>query len=238
MRVCLIDGLGRNTRVFDRISAASECPESATSMLRGNFGKFDVKCLGVFRVSKLGEWSGEENTHKDYSLYMVYFGHMKWGMIGLLVAVLVGGVALVRYLAAPIPGTHMPDQGREHVTKEQVASTQYNSNPPTSGPHLPTWVRPGIYTEPQEEGELIHSLEHGYIIISYASAAAQLVPQLEDTVRKKGLKKLIVVSRPQLDAPIALTAWTYIDKMNEFDAERIERFIDFHRDHGPEQTME
>jgi hypothetical protein len=119
-----------------------------------------------------------------------------------------------------------------------VASTQYNSNPPTSCQHLETWVRAGIYPEPQEEGELIHSLEHGYVIIHYASDAAQLAPQLEAAARAKGLKKLIVVPRPQLAHGIALTAWGAIDTMEEFDQARIERFIDFYRDHGPEQTME
>ncbi|MBI4066516.1 DUF3105 domain-containing protein [Candidatus Gottesmanbacteria bacterium] len=65
-----------------------------------------------------------------------------------------------------------------------------------------------------------------------------LVKQLTELANKKKLWKLIVVPRPQLDTTIALTAWDYIDKFDSFDASRISRFIDYHRDQGPEKTME
>lgn len=203
-----------------------------------------------------------------------------WWKIGLVIFVLAGGAWMVRYVTTPSPGQTVEDQGREHVTPEEVAKFSHNSNPPTSGPHLPTWVRAGIYNEPQSEGELIHSLEHGYIIIHYnckvhfssvifskvyaheeeeeASAGAdlrdpfiatgsaitntnackELQQQLSDLVKRRKLWKLIVVPRPQLDTTIAVTAWDHIDKFDQFDRERIERFIDYYRDHGPEKTME
>lgn len=187
---------------------------------------------------------------------MWYTFAMKLWKIGAIALVLIGGVFFVRAISQPPPGTHMPDLGREHVSEEQVASTQYNSNPPTSGPHLPSWVRPGIYTESQKEGELIHSLEHGYIVISYNCAAlggettattsaqtqsapcTQLIAAFESIARKKELKKLVVVPRAGMESAIALTAWTYVDTFDAFDEARISKFIDFHRDHGPEQTME
>ena len=43
----------------------------------------------------------------------------------------------------------------------------YNSNPPTSGKHYEDWIRSGVYSEPKEDRNLVHSLEHGYVIISY-----------------------------------------------------------------------
>ncbi len=205
---------------------------------------------------------------------------MKWWKVAIGAIVLVGFGWFGWSVTRPAPGVKVADLGREHVTAEQVASTTYNSNPPSSGPHLPTWVKPGVYDKPQSEGELIHSLEHGYVIISYncgvhltlkvfiqtvyahegeeASSGANLSQpelatgsaitqtegcttlrsQLADLANKKRLWKLIVVPRPQLDTTIALTAWGYIDKFDQFDAGRIERFIDFHRDQGPEKTME
>ena len=173
----------------------------------------------------------------------------------------------------------MPDLGRDHVPYEQVENTQYNSDPPTSGPHVVTWVKPGVYDKPAHKGELIHSLEHGYIVINYncnvqstsslikkvqaqettiedptltsditteASGSAannteacnNLISQLTELANRKKLFKLVVVPYPNLDTAIALTAWNYVDKLNEFDAARIEKFIDYHRNHGPEQTME
>lgn len=201
---------------------------------------------------------------------------MSWWKIGIGIVVL-GALGWFGWaVTRPIPGTEVPDLGREHVSPEKVTSTQYNSNPPTSGPHLPAWIKPGVYDVPQSEGELIHSLEHGYVIISYncgihlsfvrrayaheeegspsgdftnpelatgsaitdSADCATLRQQLSDLANRNRLWKLIVVPRPQLDTTIALTAWNYIDKFDQFDAKRIERFIDFHRDHGPEKTME
>ena len=219
---------------------------------------------------------------------------MNWWKVG-IVLVIIGALGWVGwYVSRPIPGTKMADQGREHVTPQAVLEFKYNSNPLTSGPHLPTWVKAGVFEEPQSEGELLHALEHGYVIISYncnvhlsenpkseirnpkqiqnsklniqnvyaheeeGSPSAEfkdptiatgsavnetegcktLVKNLTDLANKKKLWKLIVVPRSELDTTIALTAWTYIDKFDAFEVGRIERFIDFHRDQGPEKTME
>lgn len=65
----------------------------------------------------------------------------------------------------PLPGEAVADLGRNHVT--DIAGVDYNSNPPTSGPHFPVWAKPGVYDRLISDGYLIHSLEHGYIVISY-----------------------------------------------------------------------
>jgi len=193
-----------------------------------------------------------------YKIFLLsdILAYMNWKNIVLWVCVAAGAVWLFRYITTPPPGIEVTDLGREHVSAQDVAKTTYSSNPPTSGPHMETWVKPGIYAEPQQEGELIHSLEHGYININYncnadgsgkeASGSAvndtqeckTLVSQLEDLARRKTLKKLLMVPRPQLDTKIAVTAWGRIDKFDLFDGPRIESFIDYWRDHGPEQTME
>lgn len=212
--------------------------------------------------------------------------------VGIVVVGILGWIGWT--VTRPIPGTKIVDQGRDHVAPEAVAQFTYNSNPPTSGPHLPTWVRGGVFDTAQSEGELIHSLEHGYVVVSYncnvhlsenpksqapnskqiqnskikipnvfaheetgspsadfidptiATGSATndtdgcktLVKNLTELVNRKKLWKLAVVPRPQLNTTIALTAWTYIDAFDAFDANRIERFIDYHRDQGPEKTME
>lgn len=207
---------------------------------------------------------------------------MNWWKFSFILVFLAGGIWLFRYITTPAPGRAVEDQGRDHVSAEVVAQTVYKSNPPVSGPHLVTWVKPGIYMEPQQEGELIHSLEHGYVIISYncgvhlrsfgvvskvfaheeeegvgspsgyfksapiatgsainsTDACKTLQEQLNALVNRKKLWKLIVVPRPQLDTTIAVTAWDHVDTFDEFDVKRIEAFIDYYRDHGPEKAME
>lgn len=65
----------------------------------------------------------------------------------------------------PLPGTLVPDLGRGHVPLNE--KVEYNSNPPTSGKHYEEWVRSGVYSEQKDDGNLVHSLEHGYVIMSY-----------------------------------------------------------------------
>jgi hypothetical protein len=49
----------------------------------------------------------------------------------------------------------------------------YPSIPPTSGPHDPTPLRFGVYGSPPPIAQVIHSLEHGAVVIWYDPAAPQ-----------------------------------------------------------------
>ena len=155
----------------------------------------------------------------------------------------------------PLPGTKMADLGREHV--QIGTSVEYNSNPPTSGKHYEEWIRAGVYESEKDDRNLVHSLEHGYVIMSYKCDLSQTVAtpsaslqndnkeqcetrqkQLAQIYEKKGKRKLIIIPRSNLDTNFALTAWTYLDKFNEFDEQRVTKFIDAHLNQGPEKTME
>ncbi len=65
----------------------------------------------------------------------------------------------------PLPGEVVKDLGRNHVP--DGTAVEYNSNPPTSGNHYAEWTRAGVYANPVSDGHLVHSLEHGYVILSY-----------------------------------------------------------------------
>lgn len=54
----------------------------------------------------------------------------------------------------------------------------------------------------------------------------------------KEYQRIIVVPRPTLDTQIAVTAWTKIDKVDTFDADRIRAFVAAYHNKGPEQTVE
>lgn len=178
----------------------------------------------------------------------------KWVIIGSIIAIvgiLGGGLFLVtksQNTSQATPTSNyqwqkLPDLGRKHV--DEGTKVTYNSNPPTSGPHYPVWQKYGITDKPVADELLVHSLEHGYVIMSYncaklpaGTSCDTLKKQLSDIVKEKRTWKLIMIPRPNLDVPLALTAWTYLDKMKQFDKNRIASFIDDFRDKGPEQTME
>lgn len=142
----------------------------------------------------------------------------------------------------------VPEEGAEHINLGVTPPYAHTSNPPTSGWHYSQPQPAGFYDQPIEDGYLGHSLEHGYVIISYNCATLidaeceDLKTKLQDLFNRKApgagfsAWKLIVVPRPELDTVIALTAWTWIDKFNEYDEQRIIDFIDRFRDHGPEAT--
>ncbi|MBI2268583.1 MAG: DUF3105 domain-containing protein [Candidatus Blackburnbacteria bacterium] len=206
---------------------------------------------------------------------------MKKNILSLIVILLVVGSGwwIWQKLSTPLPGESVPDLGRNHVS--DGTQVQYNSNPPTSGPHYEEWTKAGVYDKQFSDGHLVHSLEHGYVVISYnctkqvfsfhlpffvasaheenpdASPSAQaspsaelsgsqwesedckkLISQLADVYEKEGKKKIIIVPRPSLDTRIALTAWTRIDKFDNFDEGRIKKFIETFRNRGPEKTVE
>lgn len=92
---------------------------------------------------------------------------------------IVGLVALLvwAYIASsqPLPGAAELQEGREHHPEE--TALKYNFNPPTSGDHYPSWIKKGVYDTPRPDGNLVHSLEHGYVIIWYdcSVASARLI---------------------------------------------------------------
>lgn len=71
----------------------------------------------------------------------------------------------------PKPGKEVAELGRQHVT--DISSITYNSNPPTSGPHFEVWAKKGAYSDVISDGHLIHSLEHGYVVLSYNCASKE-----------------------------------------------------------------
>lgn len=83
-------------------------------------------------------------------------------VIGFLIG---GGYWFFKGTTKELPGETVADAGREHVT--DIAGIAYTSNPPTSGSHFPVWAKPGVYDRLISDGYLIHSMEHGYVVIWY-----------------------------------------------------------------------
>ena len=175
----------------------------------------------------------------------------KFLIIGGVITVLITVFLIWLFIESskPLPGEKLSDLGRGHVPVGE--KVDYNSNPPTSGKHYEEWVRAGVYTEPKDDRNLVHSLEHGYVIMSYKCAelseeCKNRRDQLAKIYEKKKQRKLIVVPRVNLDTKFALTAWIYLDKFDPStssgltvsEVERIEKFIDVHINQGPEKTME
>lgn len=138
-------------------------------------------------------------------------------------------------LSKPLIGEAIASQGANHVpagTKEE-----YNSNPPTSGPHYTNSQPAGIYDKPVPDGNLIHSMEHGAVILWYKSdISASDSAKLKSVFTNIPVSKKIMVPRDNLDVPLALTSWGRLLKLEAIDETQIKNFMETNEDRGPEKA--
>ena len=96
------------------------------------------------------------------------------------------------------------------------APYEYPDRPATSGRHDPSPLPAGVYTEPQPEERLVHSLEHGYAVLYYRAEDPEAAPEDVRTALE-GLadddeEKVIVAPYPALPegTSVAFAAWNYL----------------------------
>jgi hypothetical protein len=143
-----------------------------------------------------------------------------------VVAVVVGYFAY--RAAANLPGVAMPDQGNLHIATADSPHEPYNSDPPTSGPHLPYIAPWGVHTRPIPPELQVHNLEDGGVLVQYNCECPDLVEKLRGIARRYD-RQVILAPYPPMKSRLALTAWTRIDAFDELDEKRIVRFIEAYR---------
>ena len=129
--------------------------------------------------------------------------------------------------AASLPGVAVPDQGNLHIALPTSPHDRYNSDPPTSGPHLSYLAPWGVHTRPIARELQVHNLEDGGVLVQYSCECPDVVERLRAVVRR--YDKVILAPSPSMKPRIALTAWTRIDTMDALDEARVVRFIEAYR---------
>ncbi len=143
-----------------------------------------------------------------------------------LVSIVVGYFA---YRAqANLPGVQLADQGNLHIASADSPHVPYNSDPPTSGPHLPYIAPWGVHTRPIGRELQVHNLEDGGVLVQYNCECPDLVAKLKAIVQRYD-KQVILAPYHGMKPKIALTAWTRIDTLEAFDEARVTRFIETYR---------
>ena len=150
-----------------------------------------------------------------------------WVPMAVVVVIVV--TVVVGYFAyravADLPGAKMPDQGNRHLETASDPHEPYNSDPPTSGPHLPYIAPWGTHSRPIPRELQVHNLEDGGVVVQYNCDCPELVAKLRGVVQRYD-KHVILAPYPEMKSTIALTAWTRIETLSEFDEKRIRRFIE------------
>lgn len=160
----------------------------------------------------------------NYKKIVKYIG------ISILIGLLLYGLYIfVKNLSKPLPGTFVQSMGNRHIDTIDTLHEEYNSKPPTSGPHIGSIAEWGIHDELIPDEQQIHNLEDGGVMVQYncdrtKDECKQMITQLEGIVKKYD-EKVVLAPYPDMKNQIALTAWTRIDTFDTFDAERIQTFI-------------
>ncbi len=126
----------------------------------------------------------------------------------------------------------MADEGREHL-KPGETPPPYKSVPPTSGTHNLEPYPAGVYDKNADITRLLHSLEHGYVILYYNNIPPEEVQQLI-RIQQSDPYKLIVAEYPNMPQKIAIAAWDHLQNCSGVNEQVIRSFIAQFRDHGPE----
>jgi hypothetical protein len=124
-----------------------------------------------------------------------------------------------------VPGTPEPFEGNNHIAYQGAPHAPYKTMPPTSGPHSPRVVIPGIYRAPIPEELQVHILEHGHVLIQYApDVSADVIEKIEQIGRQHP-RDAVVAPYPKLGHGIAVTGWQRLERFDSYDETAILDFV-------------
>jgi hypothetical protein len=137
-----------------------------------------------------------------------------------------------------------------HISNPAATPKEWNSFPPTSGPHYGQWALWGEYDEPVQLARAVHNLEHGGIVMYYGKD----VPDEEVAKVRRFYRSdpvaMLLSPLPRLGNKIALTAWYaptkdgkvltnaskgILAECTNVDENAFETFRDAYRFQGPER---
>lgn len=132
----------------------------------------------------------------------------------------------------------IPSSGNQHVS-----NPSYESLPPTGGPHTGATVGAGFYEQTPSLGALVHTLEHGAVVVYYddsrmSEAAEQDLKEWASTYTGTWAS-VVVVPHPEENPEHAyvLTAWEKKYTMDEYDPDVVTAFAAEYLGRGPENPV-
>ncbi len=125
----------------------------------------------------------------------------------------------------PAPNNHVPNP-------------TYAVNPPAGGNHLTQAADAGTYEQGNvpPDGQLVHSLEHGYVIIWHRPDLTEPERQAIRQVASQFERDVLIVPRPTLPTKVASTAWGRRLLCPAPEIGPLEEFIRAYRNQGPEKV--
>jgi len=168
--------------------------------------------------------------------------NLMWGGIGVVVIAIFSIIIWQGVRPAAGKSIQIMTESSQHIPMDSDPG-EYNSDPPTSGPHYAEEARAGFYDSNNYQfpaGYLVHNLEHGYVIFWYncdlldETGCADLKEQIKTTMDDLGGTKLIAYPWPSLDVPLVMASWGRLQRLETFDSEQVKAFYRANLNRAPE----
>lgn len=184
------------------------------------------------RQQRLNEVQGATNRRERLRLAL---------MVGVPVAVIAVVVVAVLRLAPGDETAQDPDGPKaavdadlsaveeyDDLTSDHVTTpVTYEQNPPVGGAHNPLWLNCGVYTDEVPNENVVHSMEHGAVWITYQP---DLEPaQVEELTSITPATFAVLSPDSDQESPIMLSAWGRQLAVEAPDDPRIAAFITQYR---------
>ncbi|MDX1615115.1 MAG: DUF3105 domain-containing protein [Candidatus Promineifilaceae bacterium] len=144
-----------------------------------------------------------------------------------VIVVAIVALVLIRGIGPTVAG--IIEFGPQERGHDASVSYEGEELPPVGGIHSPTWQNCGIYDEPVDSANAVHSMEHGAVWIAYNPDALTDadIESLRDHVRDQSY--LLLSPYPELKSPVVMSAWGVQLEVDSADDDRIGDFIDRYR---------
>jgi hypothetical protein len=175
---------------------------------------------------------------------------LTWWIAGLIVIGMIGYILWVAVRPAAGKSVAIMPNSSDHAEVGEDPGS-YSTDPPTSGPHYPSDLEPGFYTEsdlgtygPYPEGFLVHNLEHGYVIFWYncrlldEQECQDLSEQIKGVMDDVDNFKVIAFPRHSIQFPVVMTSWGQMMEFERFDPGQAEEFVIRNRNKAPEPNAD
>ena len=117
--------------------------------------------------------------------------------------------------------------GAQHTTDPVT----YAQTPPVGGEHDPAWQNCGVYTQQLRNENVVHSLEHGTVWITYRPDLASTdVAKLQSALDAVKDGKTILSPYAGLPAPVVITVWNAQLDLKSANDPRLATFISVYGD--------
>jgi hypothetical protein len=144
--------------------------------------------------------------------------------------------------AAGCKDEELKAEGAGQHTDDPNEKIEYASEPPSIGRHYQEWPDDDIYEEAPPTSHVVHTLEHGRILIWLRSDLGEEQRAQFKALYEEDPYHVIMLPRQELKEPFAVTAWEAPDvghtlrckQLTDESWDAIRAFKEQYRDKGPE----